>query len=142
MAEFRLNTYFLVPTSAINTPINIPYFAWDNEGVIEHYTMAQMQTLWTRYVDPNQIADIEPSRNYTDGFNYTLDEIDKLFNATDFPRNADGNIEYVIFPQTMHPSIYKDFINELNGTLGYSTYGDKHMMDWDSIDVFLKASSL
>ncbi len=142
MAELRLNTYFLVPRTSLNIPITLPYFAYDDMGVIKHKTMNQMQRLWVRYVDPNETVDIHPSRTYTDGFNYTLDEIDKLFSPTDFPRNGDGNIEYVVFPQTMHPAVYKDFINEMKNTLGYSDYSDKYMMDWDSMDVFLEAPAL
>ena len=138
MAELRLNTYFLVPVSAINTEINLPYFAWDDLGVIRHKTMAQMQTLRTRTVDPLAVIDIEPSRVYSDGYNYTVESVDKLFNPVDFPVNAEGLIEYVVFPQTMHPSRYKDFINELKNTLGYTAYSDDMNFDWDSMDVFLK----
>ena len=140
MAELRLNTYFLVPVSAINIPIILPYFAWDSEGIIEHKTMAQMQKLGVRYIDPNATVDIEPNRDYVDGYNYTLKTIDKLFNSTDFPRNSDGNIEYIVFPQTMHPSTYKDFINELK--LSYTTYSDDLNFDWDSMDMLLRAPSL
>ena len=142
MAELRLNTYFLVPVNAINTAINLPYFAWDDLGVIKYKSMKELQTLRIRYIDPSQVVDIEPCRTYTDGYNYTVSVIGDIFNTTDFPRNIDGNIEYVIFPQTMHPSVYKDFINELKVTLGYSTYSDDMNFDWDSMDVFLNAPAL
>ena len=142
MAELILNTYFLVPVLAINTQINLPYFSWDDLGVIKYKSMGDMQTLRIRYIDPNAVVDIEPCRAYTDGYNYTVSVVGDIFNATDFPRNLDGNIEYVIFPQTMHPSVYKDFINELKVTLGYSTYSDDMNFDWDSMDVFLNAPAL
>ena len=147
MVELRLSTYFLVPVSSINTVINLPYFAWDNSGAEEpenivYRTMGEMQTLNTRYIDPDAIVDIEPCRTYTDGYNYTLDIIGDIFGVADFPRNVDGNIEYVVFPQTMHPSVYKDFINELRVTSGYTTYSDALNFDWDSIDVFLNAPAL
>ena len=137
MAELRLNTYFLVPPSAINTEINLPYFAYDNGG-IQHYTMAEKQTLSIKYLDPASVIEVEPCLNYTDHLNYTINEIGDIFDTTDFPRNGDGYIEFVIFPQTMHPSVFKNFINEMKNTLGYSSYSDDLQFDWDSIDELLK----
>lgn len=139
--ETRLNTYFVIPASAVDLAPQMPEFAFDDGGVIAYRTLNQSATLVSKTLNPLAVVDIRPSRTYTDDITYTVTDVNKLFHLDDFPRDIDGNIEIVIYIQTFHPSAYKDFINEMQA-LGYLKYSDDLMFDWDSMDKLLREASI